>query len=91
MKKIGVPCCPGDKVYRVVADRRVKKVQKCVVVGLWVSIKPEMNDIHIMVEENGKFKLSRSVPFAEMGKSLFLTEEEAEAARKQFEEESKNK
>lgn len=76
------PCKLGSTVYKVIADKRVKRPWECEVVGFWYSKNPECNNIYLVHYTNGVFESSFSVPFTEIGKSVFLTKEEAEKAQK---------
>ena len=74
------PCKAGDTVYKVVADKRVKKPYECKVVGFWFSELEGYNNAHLVRYVNGVFDSSFSVPIGEFGKTVFLTKEESEKA-----------
>lgn len=74
------PCKVGQTVYKVVADKRVKKPYECKVVGVWYAEDEFANNVHLARYVNGMFDCSFSVQFKEFGKTVFLTKEEAEQA-----------
>jgi hypothetical protein len=74
------PCKVGATVYKVVADKRVKKPYECKVVGFWCSELESYNNAHLVRYVNGVFDSSFSVPMDEFGKTVFLTKEQAEKA-----------
>ncbi len=74
------PCKVGQTVYKVVADKRVKKPYECKVVGVWYAEDEIANNVHLVRYVNGIFDCSLSVQFKEFGKTVFLTREEAEQA-----------
>ncbi len=74
------PCKVGDTVYKVVNDKRVKKPYECKVVGFWYSADERCNNVHLVRYVNDIFDSSFSIPFADFGKTVFLTREEAEKA-----------
>ena len=80
------PCKVGDTVYKVVNDKRVKRPYECKVVGCWFSEDENCNNAHLVRYVNGVFDCSFSVPFTDFGKTVFLTEEEAEQALKEREQ-----
>lgn len=75
--RIEVPVKAGQYVYRVVNDKRVKKPHKCKVVGLWIGEEPEYCSMELARYVGYNFDYSCTLPFEEMGKSVFFTEEEA--------------
>lgn len=77
------PCKVGDIVYKIINDKRVKKPYKCKVIGFWHSGDESCNNIHLAHYVNGVFESSFSVPFTEIGKTVFFTGEEAENALKE--------
>ena len=74
------PCKVGDKVYRVMADKRIKQPYQYKVIGFWYSADETCNNLHLVRYVNGVFESSMSVPFSEFNRILFLTKEEAEKA-----------
>lgn len=78
------PCKVGDTVYKVVNDKRVKRPYECEVVGFWFSKDENCNKAHLVRWANGVFDCSFSVPFTEFGKTVFLSEAEAEKAREEM-------
>ena len=76
---VGLPCKAGDTLYKVVNDKRVKHPIECKVVGLWICIRTEDSNIHLAKYTDGVFEYSFSVPFSEIGKTIFLTKADAEA------------
>lgn len=79
------PCKVGDTVYKVVSDKRVKRPYECKVVGFWLSKDENCNEVHLVRYVNGVFDCSFATPFANFGKTVFLTREEAEKALKEKE------
>lgn len=84
------PCKVGQTVYKVVNDKRVKKPYECEVVGFWYSEDENCNNVHLVRYVNGAFDCSFSVPFADFGKTVFLTKEEAEEKLKELWKDEKN-
>lgn len=80
------PCKVGDKVYRVMADKRIKQPYEYKVIGFWYSADETCNNLHLVRYVNGVFESSMSVPFSEFNRILFLTKEEAEQALKEREQ-----
>lgn len=74
------PCKVGQKVYKVVADNRVKHPIECKVIGFWISEEVNFNNAHLARYVNGVFESSFAVPFTDFGRTVFLTKEEAEQA-----------
>ena len=79
------PCKVGDTVYRVMADKRIKRPYEYKVIGFWYSADETCNNLHLVRYVNGVFESSMSVPFAEFNRILFLTKEEAERTLKERE------
>lgn len=76
------PCKVGDKVYKITRN----KVKECEVV--FVGISADERCSHFNFVENyadGTFKQSYSMVFEVIGKTVFLTKEEAEAKLKERE------
>ena len=74
------PCVVGQTVYRVMADKRIKKPYEYKVIGFWYSDDETCNNLHLVRYVNGVFDSSMSVPFSEFNSVIFLTREEAEKA-----------
>ena len=74
--KIDIPIMPGQYVWRVVNDKRIKKPHKCLVTGIWLSYEETSTFIHLAYLEVGK-EYSLQLPFSTIGRSVFETEEEA--------------
>ena len=72
-----LPCKVGDKVYKLTRN----KVKECEVVFVGISA-DERCSYFIFVEnyEDGTFYKSYSMVFGVIGKTVFLTREEAEEA-----------
>ena len=80
------PCKVGDTVYRVMADKRIKRPYKYKIIGFWYSADETCNNLHLVRYVNGVFESSMSVPFTEFNRILFLTKKEAEQALKEREQ-----
>ena len=80
------PVKVGDRVYMVIHDKRTKKPLECNVIGFWYTNHEDCCTIHLSRYVDGKFDSTFSVKFEDIGKTVFLTREEAEAKLK----ESKN-
>ena len=80
------PVKVGDTVYKVVADKRVKKPYECKVVGFWFSELEGYNNAHLVRYVNGVIDFSFSVPIGDFGKTVFLSREEAEQALRKEDE-----
>lgn len=78
------PCSPGDTVYRIMADKRIKEPYKYKVMGIWYSAVETCSSVHLARFVGGMFESSIKVPFSEFGKTIFLTEEEAEKREKEL-------
>ena len=78
------PCKVGDTVYRVMADKRIKRPYEYKVIGFWYSADENCNNLHLVRYVNGVFDCSMSVPFSEFNRILFLTKEEAEEKLKEL-------
>lgn len=76
---VELPCKVGDTLYKVVNDKRVKHPIECKVIGIWICIREEDSNIHLAKYTDGVFEYSFSIPFSEIGKTIFLTEAEAVA------------
>lgn len=76
---VELPCKVGDTLYKVVNDKRVKHPIECKVIGIWICIREEDSNIHLAKYTDGVFEYSFSIPFSEIGKTVFLTKAEAEA------------
>ena len=76
---IELPCKVGDAVYRAVNDKRRKYADECKVVGIFIGTQPVYSEIYLVKYTNGTFVYSVAVPLSEVGKTIFLTEAEAEA------------
>ena len=70
-----VPCMPGDTLYRVMPDRRIKEPHKLKISGLFVS--EDYIDLLVVHYINDMFDYSARLTEEEIGKSLFYTEDEA--------------
>lgn len=77
---IVTPCKVGDTVYKVMADKRIKRPYQYKVIGFWYSADASCNNAHLVRYVNGVFDSSMSIPFSDFGKTIFLTREEAEKA-----------
>lgn len=80
---IVMPCKAGSTVYKLIADKREKKPYEFKVVGFWCSEEESRSDAHLVRFIKDKFDCSFCVPITEFGKTVFLTEEEAERALKE--------
>lgn len=81
---VAFPCSPGDTVYRIMADKRIKEPYKYKVMGIWYSAVETCSSVHLARFVKGVFESSMSVPFSEFGKIVFLTREEAEERQKEL-------
>lgn len=72
-----LPCSPGDTVYKIMADKRIKQPYEYKVTGIWYSADYNLSDVHLARYIDGKFDSSLSVPFSEFGRTIFFTKEEA--------------
>ena len=81
---VAFPCSPGDTVYRITADKKNKEPYKYKVMGIWYSAVETCSSVHLARFVGGMFESSIKVPFSEFGKTIFLTEEEAEERQKEL-------
>lgn len=79
-----LPCSPGDTVYKIMADKRIKQPYEYKVMGIWYSTDYNYSDVHLARYIDGKFESSLSVPFSEFGRTIFFTKEEAEERQKEL-------
>ena len=75
----------GDKVYIAMHDKRTKKPLECNVIGFWYTNHEDYCTIHLSRYVDGKFDSTFSVKFEDIGKTVFLSREEAEAKLKESE------
>lgn len=76
------PCKVGDVVYMVVNDKRVKRPYECNVIGFWYTSHEDCCTLHLSRYVDGKFNATFSVRFTDIGKTVFLSREDAERALK---------
>jgi hypothetical protein len=76
------PCKVGDRVYMVIHDKRTKKPIECNVIGFWYTNHEDCCTIHLSRYIDGKLHSTFSVRFTDIGKTVFLTREDAERALK---------
>ena len=72
------PCNIGDRVYMVIHDKRTKKPIECHVIGFWYTNHEDCCTIHLSRYIDGKLHSTFSVRFTDIGKTVFLTREEAQ-------------
>lgn len=72
------PVKVGDRVYMVIHDKRTKKPLECNVIGFWYTNHEDCCTIHLSRYVDGKFDSTFSVRYTDVGKTVFLTREEAE-------------
>lgn len=78
------PCSPGDTVYRIMADKRIKQPYKYKVMGIWYSAVEACSSVHLARFVNGVFESSMSIPLSEFGEVVFSTKEEAERKQREL-------
>jgi hypothetical protein len=76
------PCKVGQKVYTK-GHGNAKQLKEWEVFGIWNSLDPEYSYIHICWHKNNNNFGARQIGFDEIGKTVFLTKEEAEAKLKE--------
>ena len=81
------PCKVGDMVYTIAGQKKYPKEWK--VVGLWISA--DCCNIHTVCYVNGKFEASSSFDENWIGKTVFLTKEEAEQALRKEDKGNENR
>lgn len=80
------PVKVGDRVYMVIHDKRTKKPLECNVIGFWYTNHEDCCTIHLSRYVDGKFDSTFSVRFTDIGKTVFLSREEAEAKLREVSE-----
>lgn len=78
------PCKVGDKVYMTIHDKRVKQPYECTVIGFWYTNHEDCCTLHLSRYVDGRPHSTFSVRFTDVGKTVFLTREEAEAKLKEL-------
>ena len=71
-----LPCKVGQKVYTIPRT----KIREWTVAGVWISADPDHSYALVHYEENENLSKSMTVDFKYIGKTVFLTREEAEKA-----------